>query len=154
MVRSLRQILCGPGWTNHFDFYDLIDHISFREDGSGDACWGDGQAVKAEFVFQFEFLATDRMRLECFEPWQLMLPADGRLADWNQLVERFELGFSLVKGPHVVLNKNQMGPPVVEVFRWCLRFDRSPFPLNCGRLGASCDYFGWPLRKRRRRKAS
>jgi uncharacterized protein (TIGR03067 family) len=121
--------LCGVTWLNCFDYYDLTHSVSFHRDGTGRMEWGDGQATKAEFTFEFKLHRPTCVAMKCrdvFDPQSRMIS--------------HEVWFTLVEGLHEVIDNGVMSCPVTRLFRFLLCFDNDPFPKGCGRPGASLLY--------------
>src|ERR1700740_2603623 len=121
--------LCQVRWLNCFDYYDLTHSISFQRNGTGRMEWGDGQATKAEFAFEFKVRSPTWLAMKC---WHVFDP--------QSRVISHEIGFELVEGLNEVIDNGVMGGPVSRLFRFLLCFDDDPFPEGYGRPGASLVY--------------
>jgi putative transposase len=137
-IEQIRDILHGSQrWNAGLQWYDFLLAIEFRQDGTGEMMYGEGQALRSDIKFRYEISADLQIQFEFFDTID---------AFWGKMFERTEenafktVAFHLLDGPFVINEPYHQQ----HSYRYLLRFSADPFPHDEGSSDKSLlDYYGW-----------
>lgn len=136
-IGQIRDILHGSQrWNAGLQWYDFLQAIEFRQDGTGEMMYGDGQALRSNITFRYEISADLQIHFEFFDTAD---PFWGRMFERTRENAFKTVGFHLLDGPFVIDE-----PYDQHTYRYLLHFSDNPFPDDEGPLDpVPLDYYGW-----------
>jgi len=135
---NLLDVLTGSNWDAGLEHYDFLCRIEFRDDYTGTMKAGGAQVLRLMVDFKFLIIGDDRIKFEFLDT-----EAEGFFT--NASFERTDLNafrsveFELSEGPFAI-NEPYLG---VQNYRYKLRFNLSPFPINTDAEREYVDFYGW-----------
>jgi hypothetical protein len=136
-IEQIRDILHGSQhWNAGLQWYDFLQTIEFRQDGTGKMMYGEGQALRSDINFRYKISADLQIHFEFFDTINPF---------WGKMFERTEenvfktVGFHLLDGPFVIDEPYHQQ----HTYHYLLHFSNDPFPDDeAAPDQALLDYYG------------
>ncbi len=141
-IGQIKDILHGsPRWNAGLQWYDFLLAIAFRQDGTGEMMYGEGQALRSDITFRYEISADLQIHFEFFDTVDpFWMPYRGKMFERTEENAFKTVGFHLLDGPFVIDEPYHQQ----HTYRYLLRFSDDPFPDDEGSSDqALLDYYGW-----------
>jgi len=141
-IEQIRGILHGTRrWNAGLQWYDFLQAIEFRRDGTGEIMYGAGQALRSDIKFRYKISAARHLHFEFFDTIDpFWLPYRGKMFERTEENAFKTVAFHLLDGPFVIDEPYHQQ----HTYRYLLRFAADPFPEGEGSADKSLlDYYGW-----------